>query len=70
MDVTLLTVGIIGTLAAIAAAVFSYPPWRDRLLPPDLELRVRNLAGYQKSGQIVTKANLELEVHNVGKATP
>lgn len=47
--------------------VFSYPPWRERLLSPDLELRVRNLAGYQRSGQIVTKANLELEVHNDGK---
>jgi hypothetical protein len=67
MDAALLIVGIIGTLAAIAAAVFSYPPWRERLLSPDLELRVRNLAGYQRSGQIVTKANLEFEVHNNGK---
>jgi hypothetical protein len=31
------------------------------LVSPDLELRVRTLAGYKRSGQIVTKANLELD---------
>jgi hypothetical protein len=47
--------------------VFSYPAWRERLLKPRLELRVRNVAGYQQTGPIITKANLELEFHNSGK---
>lgn len=67
MDFWLLLLTIVGTLAAIAAAVFSYPDWRERLLRPRLELRVRNLAGHTMSGPIVTRANLELEVHNAGK---
>jgi hypothetical protein len=67
VELALLIVGVVGTLAAIAAAVFTYPAWRDRLLKPRVELQVRSVAGYQQSGPMITKANLELEAHNIGR---
>jgi hypothetical protein len=67
VELALLIIGVVGALAAIAAAVFTYPPWRDSLLKPHLELRIRSVAGYQQSGPIIRTANLELELHNTGK---
>jgi len=63
-----LVVAIVGTVAAILAAIFAYSEWRSGKLRPNLELAVHGRPDVQ-SDPASTTIRFRLELHSTGKGT-